>query len=265
MIGILDSGVAGLGMVRRIMERLPDCDLLYFGDAARAPYGDKSAGAIRRFALRNTEILRAEGARVVVIVSHTIACAAGLQVRQAFDLPVLDVVAPVVERALETSRKSSFGVIGSRAVIDSNCYPEAILSVKPEARVYSAACPLLGPLVAENWLKRPETIRIVKKYLLPLKVRQVDTLVLGGAHYGFLKEIIQRKIGKRVNLIDADDILPQVLTDFIKTDGETGRGITRGGTHRFLVSDLSPHLASSARRFFNGNILLTARHDHAGT
>jgi glutamate racemase len=257
MLGILDSGIGGLRIARKIMERLPDCDILYFGDTARAPYGDKSAATIIRYTRQNMEILLAEGAKAVVIVSHSIACVAGRQVRETTDVPVLDVVGPVVKQTLAASRNFSFGVIGSWAVADSNCYPEAILSVKPDARVYSAACPLLAPLVVENWLKKPETIRIAKKYLHPLKVRQIDTLILGGSYYTFIKKIIQRKMGKRVNLIDAGDILPTALADFLKTDSEAGNGVTRGGTHRFLVSDLSDHLSKSAKRFFNKNISLT--------
>lgn len=262
MLGILDSGIGGLGIARKIMERFPDCDMLYFGDTARAPYGDKSAAAIIRYALQNTEILLLKGAKVVLIASHTIACVAGRQVREAFGVPVLDVTGPTVKLALQTTPKCVVGIVASRAAVDSNCYPEAIQSLNAEAKVYSAACPLLVPLVEEGWLKKPETVRIVKKYLHPLKVRQIDTLILGGNHYALLKKIIQRKIGKRVHVIDACDAVPAALVDFFKENDELKRAICKGGRHRFLVSDLTEHLSQAAKRIFRSHIeleLMTVR------
>ncbi|MDF1592309.1 MAG: glutamate racemase [Desulfobacterales bacterium] len=254
MLGILDPGIGGLGIARKIMERSPDCDILYFGDTARAPYGDKSAATVIRYALQNTEILLQKGAKAVLIASHTIACVAGRQVREAFGVPVLDVTGPTVTLALHTSPKCVVGIVASRAAVDSNCYPEAIQNLNAEAKVYSAVCPLLVPLVDEGWLKKPETVRIVKKYLHPLKVRQIDTLILGGNHYALLKKIIQRKIGKRVYIIDAGDAVPAALVDFFNENGELKSTICKGGRHQFLVSDLNEHLSKSAKRLYGGNI-----------
>ncbi|MEW6671426.1 MAG: glutamate racemase [Thermodesulfobacteriota bacterium] len=256
MLGILDSGIGGLGIARKIMERFPDCDFLYFGDTARTPYGDKSRAAVIRYAIQNTEILRQQGARAVLIASHTIACVAGREVRESFDMPVLDVMEPTVRLALQASPKFIFGIMASHSAVGSNRYPAAILSLNSEARVFSAACPLLAPLVDEGWLKKPETVRIVKKYLHPLKVRQIDTLILGSNHYTLLKKIIQRKIGKRVHIIDAGDAVPAALADFFKENHGLERAIRRDGQRRFLVSDLDGHLLKSARRFFGGNIAL---------
>jgi len=257
MLGILDSGIAGLAAARRIMAQLPDCDIVYLGDSARAPYGDRSPQLIRRYAFEGMQMLLSAGAGAVVIVSHTIACIAGGELGAAFDVPVLDPVAALAARALAVSRKFSFGVIGSRAVVDSNRYAEAILGAQAAAKVYAVACPLLAALAAQNWLKKPETVRIAKKHLHPLKVRQIDTLILGGAAYTSLRGIIQRKIGKRVSLIDAADILPAAAADFIAAHDPAERGIGRGGRRRFLVTDLTAQLARSARRYFNGNIDLT--------
>jgi len=254
MLGILDSGIGGLGITRKIIERFPDCDILYYGDTARAPYGDKSAAAVIRYALQNTEILLRKGAQAVLIASHTIACVAGRQVREAFGVPVLDVTGPTVQLALQTTPKCVLGIVASRAAVASNCYPQAILSLNSEAKVYSAACPLLAPLVEEGWLKKPETVRIVKKYLHPLKVRQIDTLILGANHYALLKTIIQRKIGKRVQVIDARDAVPAALLDFFRENDELKRAIYKGGRHQFLVSDRSEHLLKSAKRLFGSNI-----------
>jgi len=254
MLGILDSGIGGLGIARKIMERFPDCDILYFGDTARAPYGDKSAAAVIRYALQNTERLLQKGARAVLIASHTISCVAGRQMREAFDVPIFDVTAPTIQLALETTPTFVLGILASRTTVASNRYPEEILSLIPAAKVYSAACPLLVPLVEEGWLKKPETVRIVKKYLHPLKVRQIDTLILCGNHYAQLKKIIQRKIGKRVFIIDACDAVPAALAAFFKENDELKGEICKGGRRRFVLSDLNPHLLDSAKRIYGGNI-----------
>jgi len=256
MLGILDSGIGGLGIARKIMERFPDCDILYFGDTARAPYGDKSAKVLIRYALQNTEILLQKGAKAVLIASHTIACVAGRQVREAFDVPVLDVTGPTIKLALQASPKCVVGIVASRAAVGSNCYPEAILRLYSEAKVYSAACPLLAPLVEEGWLKKPETVRIVKKYLHPLKVRQIDTLILGSNHYSLLKKIFQRKIGKRVYIIDACDAVPAALDDFFKENDELKRAIRNRGRRQFLVTDLNECQLTSAKRIFGESISL---------
>ena len=258
MLGILDSGIGGLGIARKIMERFPDCDILYYGDTVRAPYGDKSAAAVIRYALQNTEILLRKGAQVVLIASHTIACVAGRQVRDACGVPVLDVIGPTARLALQTASKCVVGIVASRAAVVSNGYPETILSLNSEAKVYSAACPLLTPLVEEGWLKKPETVRIVKKYLHPLKVRQIDTLILGANHYALLKKIIQRKIGKRVHVIDACDAVPAALVDFLNENGALKSAICKGGRHQFLVSDLNEHVLKSAKRLYGRNIDLEA-------
>jgi len=241
-------------IARKIMERLPDCDILYFGDTARAPYGNKSAAAVIRYALQNAEILLQKGAKAVLIASHTIACVAGRQVRDLLGVPVLDVTGPTVKLALQATPKGVVGIMASRGAVGSNCYPETILSLNSEAKVYSAVCPLLVPLVEEGWLKKPETVRIVKKYLYPLKIRQIDTLILGGNHYFQLKHIIQRKIGKRVHVIDANDAIPAALADFLDENDDLKRALLNGNPPRFLVSDLTEHWLKSTKLIFGKNI-----------
>ncbi len=256
MLGILDSGICGLGVVRKIMERLPDCGILYLGDTVHAPYGDKSSDSIIRHAILNRDVLLSLGARAVFIVSHSIACVAGTHLRESTDVPLLDVVTPVVRKAISIGQKGSFGVIGSRAVIDSNYYPEALARLNPDARVYSEPCPILSMLVEEGWLKKPETARIVKKYLFPLKTRQIDSLILANNHYVFLEKIIQRKIGLRVKLIEAGNVVPAALEDFLNQNDTLKKALLNQHPPRFLVSDLGDHLRQSAKHLFGRNIEL---------
>ena len=193
MIGIFDSGIGGLTVVRAIMDELPGYDLVYFGDTARTPYGTKSRQTVIDYSLQNTEFLIKQGAKMIVMACNTASSVATESLKKNFNLPIYEVITPAVRLALEKTQKSVIGVIGTRATINSGIYEKKIKKQNPNARVYSAACPLLVPLVEEGWLKKPETRMIVKKYLHPLKVRQIDTLILGCTHYPILKSIIQQK------------------------------------------------------------------------
>ncbi|MFZ5563848.1 MAG: glutamate racemase, partial [Thermodesulfobacteriota bacterium] len=182
MIGIFDSGLGGLTVARAVMDELAGYDILYFGDTARTPYGAKSAQTVIKYALENTELLLARGAKMVVMACNTASSVATEEIVSRFDIPVFEVITPAVNLAAGLSKTGVIGVIGTRATVNSGVYEKKILQQRPDARVWSQACPLLVPLVEEGWLKKPETAMIVKKYLHPLKTRQVDTLILGCTH-----------------------------------------------------------------------------------
>ncbi len=222
MIGIFDSGIGGLTVVRALMEIVPKAPLVYLGDTARTPYGNKSAATIKANAFEAASFLVKKGARILVIACNTVSSYAAEELEEHFKLPVFEVVGPGVDLALKVSRKLRIGVIGTRATVESQVYPRRILQLNPQAKVFSAACPLLVPLVEEGWLNRPETNRIVKKYLHPLKVKQIDTLILGCTHYPLLKKTIQRKIGMRVTLVDSAHALALRVKAFLEADGRGG-------------------------------------------
>ena len=148
------------------------------------------------------------------------------------------------------------GVIGTRTTIESGIYEEKIKQMSPEAKVYSMACPLLVPLVEEGWIKKPETTMIIKKYLHPLKVKQVDTLILGSTHYVRIKKIIQVKIGKRVNIVDTSEPVAAKVEGFLKDNKETERNLGKNGRYRFFVSDLTERDQKLAASIVKRNILL---------
>lgn len=256
MIGIFDSGIGGLTVVRAIMDALPQYDIVYFGDTARTPYGNKSGRTVIEYSLQNTEFLAGHGAKIIVMACNTASSVATEALQSRFDLPVYEVISPAVDMALETTRKNIIGVIGTRATIESGVYERKIRQRRPEAKVYSVPCPLLVPLVEEGWSKKPETRMIVKKYLHPLKVRQIDTLILGCTHYPVLKGIIQQKIGKKVRIIDSSVALAgrirQFLADFPDIDAVLGKT----GKARFYVSDITPQFEKTARTVIKRNIEL---------
>jgi len=256
MIGIIDSGIGGLTVVRAITERLPGYDIIYFGDTARMPYGNKSQETVVGYALEDIDFLLGKGATIVVIASNTVSSVATERAAEKFDLPILEVISPAVELSIKTGRQLRIGIIGTRATIESGIYIKKIKAIDSMAKVYTIPCPLLVPLVEEGWLKKPETARIVKKYLHPLKVRQIDTLILGCTHYPLLKGIIQRKIGKRVHVIDSSDAIAWKLSDFLRSHPEVDGRLSKKGTSRFYVSDRTAQIVNTAKTILKRNVLL---------
>lgn len=247
MIGIFDSGIGGLTVVRALMDELPGYDMIYFGDTARTPYGTKSGQTVIDYSLQNTEFLIKQGAKMIVMACNTASSVATEALKKNFDLPIYEVISPAVRLALDETRTSAIGVIGTRATINSGIYEKKIKEQNPNARVYSAACPLLVPLVEEGWLRKPETRMIVKKYLHPLKVRQIDTLILGCTHYPVLKPIIQQKIGKRVRVISSSTAVAAEIREFLSSSPLIDRQFSKTGQTGFYVSDLTPQFEKTAR------------------
>ncbi|WP_456431934.1 glutamate racemase [Thermosulfuriphilus sp.] len=260
MIGIFDSGIGGLTVVRALLKALPGLRLLYFGDTARTPYGTKSPETIIAYAIEDTEFLLSHGARIIVIACNSAASVATEVLKRRYPkIPIFEVITPAVKKTVSVTHKKLVGVIGTRATIESGIYERKIKELAPDVRVFGQACPLLVPLVEEGWLRRPETKRIVRKYLQPLKVRGVDTLVLGCTHYPLLKGIIAAKMGRRVTVIDSSEELAREIKEFLDQKPELRVTLERTGEHLFFVSDLTPTSQRIARLFLaNGVRLLKA-------
>jgi len=261
MIGVFDSGIGGLTVVRALMECLPGYDVLYFGDTARTPYGSKSPSTVIRYAIENTEFLLSEGAQAVVLACNTASSVAPDLLRRRYDLPFFEVISPAAEMAVQSSRKGRIGIIGTRATVASGVYEALIQKLRPEYRVVASACPLLVPLVEEGWLKKPETAMIVKKYLRPLKANQIDTLILGCTHYPLVADLIQAKIGRRVRVIDSSTGVANSMKNAIEQDTDLQKRLKRNGRYRFFVSDTTPQFENIARSILKRPIRLET---HAG-
>jgi len=256
MIGIFDSGIGGLTVVKTLMEQLPGYDIIYFGDTARTPYGTKSPDTVIGYALENTNFLLGMGAKIVVIACNTASSVATKSVIENFDVPVFEVITPAVALSMETSKTFKIGVIGTRATVNSGIYETKIKEIQSDAKVYSVACPLLVPLVEEGWLKRPETAVIIKKYLHPLKVRQIDTLILGCTHYPLLKDKIQRKIGKRVRIIDSSIAVAGIVKDYFENHPDVESQLGKHSRFKLMVSDVTDQFEKIARKTLKRNVLL---------
>ena len=202
-IGVFDSGLGGLTVVRELRRQLPQESIVYFGDIARLPYGTKSCEQIRRFSFENAQFLLQKGIKALVIACNSSSSAAFPLLKRSLSIPVLSVIEPAVEEALEKTKTGRIGVIGTRATIDSKVYEEELHRRNPHAEVFVQSCPLFVPLVEEGWLNGGVTERVIEKYLAPLAGKKIDTLILGCTHYPILVKQIQAFFGPRITLIDS--------------------------------------------------------------
>lgn len=208
-IGVFDSGVGGLTVVRALMERLPFESIYYFGDTARVPYGVKSVQTIAHYTTQITEFLLEKQVKLLVIACNTMAAVSAQVVRDLSPTPVLDVIEAGAIAALSATRSRRIGVIGTPTTINSNAYAQAIHSIDPRVRLVSQACALFVPLVEEGWLDHPVTRLTAQEYLKPVLTEKIDSLVLGCTHYPLLKPLLQEVVGPSVTLVDSADAMAE--------------------------------------------------------
>nr|WP_320011438.1 glutamate racemase [uncultured Desulfobulbus sp.] len=257
MIGIFDSGVGGMTVARAIETLCPGYPLVYLGDIARSPYGSKSPAMIAEYSRRNTEFLLARGAKLIVIACNSAASTASNILRQEYTQPIVDVIAPAVQKATQVTHSGKIGIIGTRATINSGLYEQRIHEAQSQSKVYSQACPLLVPLVEEGWLARRETKMIAKEYLRPLRNKQIDTLILGCTHYPLLKKIIAPRIGRKVQIIDSSVEVALHLQSLLQQDPHLHEELFAPEIpSRFFVSDLPTPVPGLANTIFGRTVHL---------
>jgi glutamate racemase len=235
-IGVFDSGLGGLTVVRALFERLPHDAILYFGDTARVPYGPKSPVTVRRYSQEILHWLLHRGVKLVVVACNT-STAHGLDLLQATSpVPVIGVIGPGAGAAVRARRAGAIGVIGTAGTVESGAYSRAIQALDPGAPVVQQACPLFVPLVEEGWFDHPATELVAREYLAPLQAAGLDTLVLGCTHYPLLKPLLGRILGPAVTLIDSAEETAQAVAE---TLDQRGLAAPAGASpaHRFVVSD----------------------------
>jgi glutamate racemase len=262
MLGIFDSGLGGLTVVKEIRRQLPDYQLLYLGDTARTPYGNRSKDLIYQFTQQAVDFLFKQGCQLIILACNTASAEALRQIQQVW-LPshypsqrVLGVIRPVVEQAAEVSRFGRIGVVGTRGTIDSGAYQRELKAQNPKIFVWQQACPLLVPLVEEGWLKRPETKKILRYYLRPLKQQKIDTLILGCTHYPILFKHFQQISGSHIQVLDSAKIVAEKLKDYLNRHPEIETKLVKGKNHRFLVTDLTPTFQINAEKWLGQKIRL---------
>ena len=254
-VGVFDSGIGGLTVVRELLHVLPRERLVYLGDTARVPYGNKSRETVVKFSTENVLFLLHHDVKMVIVACHTASSFALPFLERHFSYPILGVIEPGVDAALAATRSGRVGVIGTNATIGSNAYPAAVRRRGSKVRLTQAACPLFVPLVEEGWIRDSIALEIAHRYLRPLKAARVDTLILGCTHYPLLKQMVARVMGPKVVLIDsarqvalkAREVLRQVK---LSTPAGNGRRPER----RFFVTDEPRHFERLSLRFLGRRV-----------
>ncbi len=248
-IGIFDSGLGGLTVVREIHRAMPHEDLLYLGDTARVPYGTKSPSAVVRFACEDTQFLMDQHVKAVVVACNTASAWALPMLEKRFDVPIFGVILPGVRAALDRSRNLRIGIIGTNATIRSQAYSRGILARRDTARVFARSCPLLVPLVEEGWTRHAVTRTVLQEYLRPLLRHRIDTLVLGCTHYPLLKAEIRRVVGRGIQLVDSADSCARFVMDRLEALKLLKRRRRRLGRIQPFLTDETERFHELADRF----------------
>lgn len=247
-IGIFDSGVGGLTVVRKLCELLPNERLIYFGDTARVPYGTKSELTVRKYAAEDTALLLRYEPKLIVIACNTVSALALDTVEEmAKGVGVLGVIKAGARLAIEKSAQKRIGVIGTQATIASYAYQRELHRLDKDVQVFSKACPLFVPLAEEGFATHEATRLIAKEYLAELLDSHIDALILGCTHYPLLKPTIQDVVGKRVELIDSAEAVAREVKAYLTHHNLLAD--TAPEPPRLLVSDMPQRFRTVAERF----------------
>jgi glutamate racemase len=238
MIGIFDSGIGGLTVVKEFFKYLPKYQIVYFGDTAHLPYGTKSPNFIKKRSKEVVEFLLKKGCKAIVIACHTSSSIANDFLKKEFGaFPIFEIITPGIKKAVKLTKNKKIGIIGSPGTIKSGVYRKKLLSIDPSLKIYSQPCPLFVPLVEEGWIGKKETGEIAKDYILPLKKKGVDTLILGCTHYPLLKKTILKITGKDIKIVNpAKDFLME-FKKFLANNEKIESRLKKGRNHKFFVSD----------------------------
>ncbi|HOU36188.1 MAG TPA: glutamate racemase [Candidatus Omnitrophota bacterium] len=251
-IGVFDSGVGGLTVVKELVEQMPHEDIVYFGDTARVPYGIKSKETVIKFSIENILYLLSHDVKLICVACNTDSSLALPVIRHHFKVPIVGVLTPAVREAVYATQNKRIGVIGTHGTIKSRAYENEIKQLDPSVKVFAQACPLFVPFVEEGWTSGKVVEEVARTYLQPLRDNRVDTLILGCTHYPVLKDVIRRAMGPRVVLIDSAKQVAIEVKKILASESLIGK--PRRGRHRFFVSDNPQWFTGLASRFLGRRI-----------
>jgi glutamate racemase len=236
-IGVFDSGVGGLTVLRELRRQLPAENLVYLGDTARVPYGTKSAATVLRYAHEAARFLLARRVKLLVVACNTASAVALDELAARYSVPVVGVIEPGARRALAATRNGRVGIIGTEGTVRSGAYQKTLQALRPGTEVHAAVCPLFVPLAEEGWAKHEVARLAARDYLAPLLAARVDTLVLGCTHYPLLLETLQTVAGPSVTLVDSAQETALTVAARLERDGLLATGQVHGES-RFFVTDI---------------------------
>ncbi|MBU1871476.1 MAG: glutamate racemase [Candidatus Omnitrophica bacterium] len=263
-IGVFDSGLGGLTVVRELKRQLPAEDIIYLGDTAHLPYGTKSAEAITRLTLNNVLFLLKQKVKLIIVACNSASSLALSSISRYFSVPIIGVIEPGVKQAVRITETKCIGIIGTPATIRSGEYEKQIKKIDPSIKVISQACPLFVPLVEAGWINQSETFTIAKKYLdsLLVKNKKTDTLILGCTHYPLLKPVFKKILGEKIRLIDSAEQVVRQVAGVLHDQGLARKSSDRGARCRFYVSDDPDGFAYQARSFLGQRLSKVQRINH---
>jgi len=253
-IGIFDSGIGGLTVLKALEERLPLETYIYIGDTARVPYGIRSKETVKRYALEIAEFLVENGIKLLVVACNTASAVALDTLKKVLPVPVIGVIEPGAKAAVNATTRLRIGVIGTETTIKSNSYLKAIKAISDNITVITKACPLFVPLVEEGWTEGPIAELVAQRYLTDLLTAEIDTLVLGCTHYPLLKNVIQKTMGPDVILIDSAEETASAVYEILKENNLLRSSNSSRKNVYFYVTDAAERFKTLGQRFLGRSL-----------
>lgn len=252
-VGVFDSGIGGLTVVKQVASFLPSENIVYFGDTARVPYGTKSNDTVIEYSIQDAKFLISKNVKMIVVACNTASSAAIKDLKENFDIPIIGMIEPGAKNALAETKNGKIGVIGTYATINNKAYSKELKRLDKKIEVYEKPCPLFVPLAEEGWTDHKATELIAKEYLSELKELGIDTLILGCTHYPILADVIHKVMGKKVKLIDSGTAASGIVEEYLRArDIKNPSNIH--GEHKFYVSDLPTKFKEVADRFLGKHV-----------
>ncbi len=255
MIGIFDSGVGGLTVVKEIFKHLPEYQIIYFGDTARLPYGTKGADFVKRYSEKITRWLLKNKAEVVVVGCHTVSAWAADYLESKFPkTPIFDMINSSAKDIASATKNKKIGIIGTPGTIKSGAWEKKLKKIDGSLKIYTQSCPLFVPMVEMGFTKGKVTEEIAKEYLKKIKSAKVDVLVLACTHYPLIEKIIKKTMGPKVKIIDPAAVTAKKIKSFLDGNDITAKKIKRGRGHKFFFSDTPYNFEKISHLCFNKKI-----------
>lgn len=252
-IGVFDSGVGGLTVLKEIFRALPDENTIYLGDTARVPYGIRSPETVTRYSFESARFLMSKGIKLLVVACNTASSVSLEAIRKNVTVPVVGVIEPGASEAVKSTSNKKIGVIGTEATIRSSAYKKAIEAIDGNVQVFGFPCPLFVPLVEEGWTEGEIAMMVAEKYLKEVKGEGVDTLVLGCTHYPLLKKVISEVMGSNIRLIDSAAETAKRAAETLKKDGME-RKLKERPSREFYVTDSPERFVKVGERFLQQKV-----------
>jgi glutamate racemase len=251
-VGVFDSGIGGLTVVKEIMKIIPNEDIVYFGDTARVPYGSKSKETIIKFARQDARFLIEKGVKAIVIACNTASAFSLETLKNELSIPIIGVIEPGAHAAVKSTVNGNIGIIGTEGTIGSGAYEKAILKLRSDYRISGYPCPLFVPLVEEGWAGSKVSYMVAEEYLKPIKKSDIDTLVMGCTHYPLLKNVVADILGEGVTLINPAEETALELKKILEEKNLNSNQIK--SCYNFYVSDNPEKFSRIGSNFLNEKI-----------